>query len=404
MSGPRPPSARTAAGFSVVELLVVIGILIGIISTLVVGLGYAARRARLANTDFLMNSIMTGLVQFKNETGYLPPVLGDRGQLAIASYSLPQVGAPAGWARDAVEPPVVPSAADGGPNQSAWGEPDFLAVQRWFSATTLAEYLVGAGDRSQDGFGVILQANGALPTDDTPGYREQPALGIRNPGTDGVWGAFLNPREGTPQAALGTFAARNVAAPDPNVGNTANAVRGNGNFRLNQEPRNYVGSSMGPYIEIKSDSDIGGFVGLDQAGTPSAIRPGEQAPNTGSTGFASFDAAPKTLVDYFGNPILYYRRGYLNRNPKDIDRTFSLADVVALRPWSFGPGEDIAAASDRSAILDPTTGGAGDRAASRAALAAECALFSFGPDKRWNQTVRVDPDGFNEDNIVRFGP
>jgi len=402
----RPAHPSRAAGFSVIELLVVIGILIGIISTLVVGLGYAARRARTANTDFLMNSIMTGLVQFKNETGYLPPVLGDANQLANASYQLPPLGAAPGWARDAVEPPALPAATDSGPAQGTWGQQDFLAVQRWFSATSLAEYLVGVGDRSQDGFGVILQANGALPAGtDTPGYREQPALGIRNPGSDGVWGAFLNPREGTPQSALGTFGARNVAAADSATGNAGTPVRGNGNFRLNQEPRSYAGPSMGPYVEIKTDSDIGGFVGLDQNGTPSAIRPGEQAPSTGSNGFATFDAAPKTILDYFGNPILYYRRGYLNRNPKDLDRRFSLADVVALRPWTFAPGDDINAARDRSTtVTDPSDGMQGDRAASRAALAAECALLSFGPDRRWNQTVRSDPDGFNEDNIVRFGP
>ena len=54
-----PSSARRA--FSVVELLVIIGIVIGVISTLVVGLSIATRRARGANTEFLMNSIASAL-------------------------------------------------------------------------------------------------------------------------------------------------------------------------------------------------------------------------------------------------------------------------------------------------------------------------------------------------------
>ena len=39
--------AGLGRGFTVVEILVVLGIVIGVISTLVVGLGYAARRARV---------------------------------------------------------------------------------------------------------------------------------------------------------------------------------------------------------------------------------------------------------------------------------------------------------------------------------------------------------------------
>jgi hypothetical protein len=390
----------------VVELLVVIGILIGIISTLVVGLGFAARRARLANTDYLMNSIMTGLVQFKNETGYLPPVLGDTGQLDVASYPLPQVGASFGWARDVVEPPDLPAATDGGPDQGNWSEQQYLAVQRWFSVTTLPEYLVGPGDRSEDGYGVILDTNGALPPERSPGYREQPALGIRNPGQDGAWGAFLNPRDG--QSADGKFRSRNLAQRD--VGwngpaDTAQPAQWTQAQRASLRNPNLKGPSLGPYFELKNESDIGGFVGLDQSGTPTAIRPGEQPPSTGTVGFSGFDAAPKAMLDYFGNPIMYYRRGYLGRNPKELDARFSLADVVALRPSVFADGEAIKARRDsNNQVTDPDDGSIGDKGASRIALAAECALFSFGPDRRWNQTVRADPDGFNEDNIVRFGP
>ena len=71
-----------------------------------------------------------------------------------------------------------------------------------------------------------------------------------------------------------------------------------------------------------------------------------------------------------------------------------VADIVALRPARFAPGDDVPAMPDQ----------AGDNGASRAALGAEFGLLSFGPDQRWNPQVRADTAGFNEDNIVRFGP
>ena len=366
---------RTVAGFSVVELLVVIGILIAIISSLVVGLGYAARKARVANTEFLMNTIMTSLVQFRSETGYLPPVLGDPRQMpgGPAGTALGQLG----WCRDAlVSPEPFPGNQNDGPAYGSWSTADRETIQRWRSATTIPEYLLGPGDRSQDGYGVILESGGALPANTgTPGYREQPALGIRSPGADGLWGALLNPRSGT--AGGGLFASRNLASTNPAQGNT--------NGASGQDPSLLKGKSLGPYLELKSESDIGAVTGFESNGTPITARSGE---------INGFDAAPKCILDYFGKPILYYRRGYLNGDPKRLDRRWTLADVVALRPPVFGLGEAIDAARDDN----------NDTSASRAALTAECALLSFGPDTRWDPTVRADVAGYNEDNIVRFGP
>lgn len=366
---------RSAPGFSVVELLVVIGILIAIISTLVVGLGYASRKARIANTEFLMNTIMTSLVQFRTETGYLPPVLGDPRQMpnGTAGTALGQLG----WCRDGLRSPdPFPGTQDSGPQYGSWAANDFDAVQRWRSATTVPEYLLGPGNRAQDGYGVIMESGGALPAaTTTPGYREQPALGIRSPGADGLWGALLNPRSGT--AGGGLFASRNLASTNPSQGNTNGAA--------GQDPSLLKGKPMGPYLELKSESDIGAVTGFEADYTPITARSGE---------INDFDAAPKCILDYFGRPIIYYRRGYLNGDPKRLDRRWTLADVVALRPSVFGLGEAVDAVRD----------GAGDTSAPRAGLSAECALLSFGPDTRWNPTVRADPAGYNEDNIVRFGP
>lgn len=348
-------------GFTVVEILVVLGIVIGVISTLVVGLGYAARRARVANTEFLMNSIVSGITRFRAETGYLPPVLGPASGGAAP-------GQP-GWGRDVLGPPQFPSSA---PAYGAWSTAQRQGLQRWSSSTTLPEYLLGLGDRSQDGYGVIMESGGALPTaTNTPGYREQPALGIRNPGVDGAWGSVLNPRPGSTGGGL--FAARNLASSSPATGN----ADGTGVFLR--------GKSLGPYLEIKSDSELGAVTGFQSDGTPIVARAGE---------INNFDVAPKCILDFFGKPILFYRRGYVNGDPKSTDTSWSLADMVALRPSRFLPGEDVDAMPD----------GNGDSGASRAALAAEYALLSFGPDQKWNPDVRADAAGYNEDNIVRFGP
>ena len=360
-------------GFTVVEILVVLGIVIGVISTLIVGLGYGARRARIANTEFLMKSIVVGLKIFSSETGYMPPILGVPSQVGSPDpgTSFGQLG----WCRDLLwrrpltSPPPPPG---GSPDYPSWSTIDRQNLQKWCSATTIPEYLLGLGDRSQDGYGVIMEGNGALPGNtNTPGYREQPALGIRNPGSDGGWGSLLNPRPNKP--GKGRFDSRNLASDVPATGNadsTSAFLRG---------------KSIGPYLEVKSDSEIGGITGFQTDGTPIVAKPGE---------INNFDLAPKCLLDFFGKPIIYYRRGYLNGDPRSTDPSWSLADIVALRPQRFNPGEDVNAMPD----------GNNDSGASRAALSSEFALLSFGPDQRWNPTIRADTEGYNEDNIVRFGP
>jgi type II secretory pathway pseudopilin PulG len=401
----RTPARRTP-GFTVVEILVVLGIVIGVISTVIVGLNAAASRARTANTEFLMNSIVSAISRFRSETGYLPLPLGDPqliGSTVGTAYG-PSGGPPTdcGWARDGLRFASLDVLADGSPNYGAWGARS-RTLQLTGSVTALPEFLLGPGDRSQDGYGVI-RPGGVLPTvTNTPGYREQPVLGIRNPGQDGLWGAYTNPRPG--ELPSGVFRSRNLApiAGAGASGGSQGVADGNGPGDLEPEAAWSLqkrqakfnpflkGKSLGPYLEVKSDGEIGALVGfernskLPQFGTPLVAKPGE---------VGNFDAYPKVLLDYFGNPIVYYRRGWLNNDPRTTDQSWSLADIVALRPARFGSGEDFDAMPDA----------AGDGGASRAARAAEFALLSFGPDRRWNPQVRADPEGFNEDNLVRFGP
>lgn len=354
-----------------------------LLSLLTVGLGAALRQARVASTAFLMDSVVQGIDRFRADLGYLPPVLADPGLMPDGSPgALPGT---LGWSRDGVAPPALPPVGDpaSGPLRTDWGPDDRLAVQAWCSTTSLAEYLVGPGDRSQDGFGVITAADGALPSAiDSPGYREQPTLGIRDPGSDGLWGAATEPRAGF--SADGRFRSRCLAAVAP-AGGSGDPVEGNGNGRsARQDPTRLLGRRLGPYVDVSSGLELGGLVGIGAGGVPVVARIGE-------AGYS--DTLSKVILDPFGMPIVYYRRPYVGTDLRSIDRRFSLADVIPLRPATFSPGEAIDAAPDA----------AGDGSASRAAAAAEFALFSFGPNRSWHALIRADPDGRNEDNIVRWG-
>ena len=381
--GGRPRGASASRGFTVVELLVVLGVLTAILAVAVPAAGWALRRSRTAATEVLLGTLSASLQAFRADVGYLPPVLADPGLMPDGTPgALPGTF---GWSRDAVAAPQLPPADEpaSGPRQDAWSSDDLLSVQAWCSTTALAEYLVGPGDRSQDGFGAVLGADGALPAGDSPGSREFPSVGIRHPGADGVWGAHSAPRPGMP--ADGRFRSRCLAATVA-PGGPGDPSEANGNGRsARQDPSHLVGPRLGPYFDPGSPGvELGGLVAIGAGGVPVVARIGEPSWN---------DGLSRVILDPFGGPVVYYRRGHRPGDPRSVDRRFSLADVVPIRPATFAPGEAIDAARDA----------AGDPSASRAAAAAEFALLSFGPDRSWHPLVRADPDGRNEDNIVSLG-
>ena len=77
-------SAAARGGFTVIEMLVTLAMIIVLVGILVVALSQASGTAQKAQTSFLMNSMSAGLVQFKRDHGYLPPVLGDGSQFGGA--------------------------------------------------------------------------------------------------------------------------------------------------------------------------------------------------------------------------------------------------------------------------------------------------------------------------------
>lgn len=333
--------ASGVRGFTVVEMLIVVAIIILLLSILIVVVSAAARAGQTASTSVRMQAMSRALVTFKKDLGYYPPVLDDDRNLTFSATHDPLSGS---YAND---------------------------VQNYFSHTSMAEYLVGYGPRTQDGFGAPIGNN----TDS-----ERPPFGIRDPGNDGVWDAVNNPLSGQP--ANGSLTSRN--------------------------PK-FTGDIFGPYLELDDSRLLGSIDGSAHpvTGAINVFFPGE-------AGYSDTD--PKVIVDYWGRPIRYYRRPYpfgglrtgygmVDRDGNGtIDRVPSLGDIFLLRPFNLPPGTDVSS---------PFADAAGDNASTTALNAAEFALFSSGPDLTFNALVRYDDPDLgpaittefsNRDNIVEVGP
>jgi len=353
--------------FTIIELLTVVGIIVVLSGLLVVAVSSASKAAQAASTRSMMGAVSRGLTQFKTDMGYLPPVLGFPTPLQVTQ------------------------------------------IQNYYSMTAMVEYLIGPGGKNEDGYGAIgqwtdLGVNAAVKN---AAAKESPAAGIRSPLKDGVWGAYSNPKlneanQDLASGALGNFSRRNLPKPiQPNLqanhfveldGTTPNTF-----YTLRPVQKNNVsGKVLGPYLELKDGSLLGAIVGTDSVtGQPIVARAGDNNWNP---------TAPKVLLDYYGQPMRYYRKGYVNGDPKRIggkkvgsgtgsDVGWDLSDIFVLRPQRFDPNTEIDGIADAL----------GDTASSRSLQMADFALFSSGPDQRADFTVRRDATLFNEDNIVEVG-
>lgn len=342
--------------FTIVELLTVVAVIVLLVGLLVVVLSSSAKAAQTASTRSLMGTLTNAIAQFKADLGYLPPILG----AAPSGSSLPLS---AGYLRDLLIPQSTIGAA----------LPQQVPPQQYVSITSLVEYLTGPGGRNEDGFGGV-----GTPAANSAGSKELPAAGIRSPLKDGAWGAYITPLNAT--QPLGTFAQRNL--PQGAGANTSTAP-------------NVSGRTYGPYLELKEGSIFGAIVGTTPTGAPIVARPGDN--NWDPT-------APKCIVDYWGQPIRYYRRGYSNGDPRltagrstggsgGMGMGWDLSDVFALRPQTFAAGTEVDGLAD----------GNGDTTTSRALQGADFALMSMGPDRSADFDRRVDESGFNADNVVEVG-
>ena len=358
---------KTRRAFTIIELLTVVGIIVVLVGLLVVAVSSASKVAQAASTRSMMGAVSRALTQFKTDMGYLPPVLGS--PTTGASTGFP------GYLRDLVLPPILPDAPT--PSQ-------VTQIQNYYSMTSMVEYLIGPGGKNEDGYGAVgTVSQWTDPAVKIAALKESPAAGIRSPLKDGVWGAYSNPNQMT--GPLGNFSRRNLPSL-PSLGMNVNI----------STVANVSGRVLGPYLELKDGSLLGAIVGTDSVtGQPIVARAGDNNWN---------QDAPKVLLDYYGQPIRFYRKGYVNGDPKRIggkkvgegtgtDVGWDLSDIFVLRPQRFDPNTEIDGIAD----------GNGDTTTSRSLQMADFALFSSGPDQRADFTVRRDATLFNEDNVVEVG-
>ncbi len=345
------------------EVLIVIAVIILLLSILIVAVNAATRTAQSANTLTLMNSMKQALVRFKADIGYYPPGLGEMASPPdlLRAWFEPPDPASAGYAND---------------------------IQDWWSSAAMAEYLLGYGNHEQDGYGVVP---GNEPIRDWD--QETPPTGFRHPGRDGVWGATLN------GSMTGTLDDRMLQGVGPG------AIHGSepAPFGIDQ------GKVYWPYLELKDERLIAGV--MYPGGTLQTYFPGDAVP-----GGLSFEDLPKAIVDYWGQPIRYYRQTYPvgaikhgYRAKTYVTTTYgdqvplpTLSDVFVLRPYLTKVGASVNGLPDEQFDIPGLP--SGDPTTSRALISAEFALFSAGPDRALTSNERVDDNEFNKDNIVELGP
>ena len=377
MQRPFTPRLR---GFTVLELLVVIAIVAVIAGLLLASLRGATDRSRAVKTRSIMRAVSIGLDAFKSDHGYHPVVL--------AGNSSGRQG-PA-W-RDVIPAPV-PIVGN-----NPFPLPEYaINMQRWYSITTIPEFLLGVGGREADGYGtteIDINSSG-----------ERPSLGIRSPGLDGAWGSTI--------FGSGRFEDRALALyEDP----SANPSQ----MRLRNPGRVY-----GPYLGLEGDIRLGKVLPANT--WPAAPSSEAQAEAIGQDPIRVIDEnnqdwlnpdAKLVLLDPFDRPIEYFCNPYAPGDPSSVDQRKSagvngatppippmrpsLADIIRLRPSAFGSESEFDGNISADVFNSHVRDLRGDFSASIAARTASYALFSSGADGAYNPWLRAHP--LNSDNIVEFG-
>jgi prepilin-type N-terminal cleavage/methylation domain-containing protein len=346
--------------FTLIELLVTISIIVIIISVMTLALNSARTSSQVAETTSRLSAMKQATIRFKEDIGYLPAVLGT--------------------GRELLSLPAFPPA-------SAYVYR--RTMQNWYSITSPTDFLLGYGNRDQDGYGRLP---GSVPND--ADFNEVPRLGIRHPSLDGVWRA-------------------------------TDSYANNGTWDLDSRLPSTRGRLYGPYLEIENDQMVGRLGFASDGVTPltdpitnqvKVFYPNDPLYNT---------ANPLVIVDTWGVPIRYYRTLYPVLQDQSvpqntISRSYppspnydrpTMSDFIVLRPFTFESGK----ATDGT-MSDQMNGANtdGDTSTTFELQTGQFAYFSSGPDQQSNDYIRADlldltgntqqTDETNVDNIVEVGP
>ncbi len=264
-------------GFTLVELIAVIGIIVVLVSILLVAMGGARRSAQRAQTSRQLSSITTAMDAFKTDFGWYPPLLinNDEG------------GNPTALLSNGASMYVVPEAAHlSGLGTSTDDYRSAMSGARYHSTVSITVYLVGAGNLNGD---LDPNSGGEWEVYDLPGTdRLEPNFddgadgpGIRNPGAlDKSWGG------GADRSLQDPMNSANGAYPD------------DGATRYKAQVAVPRGRVYGPYLD-----------------------PGILGDRLVRGGDAMFE-----IEDSFGYPIRYYR-GFPTRNLADNQRDLSVVPI-----------------------------------------------------------------------------
>jgi len=350
----RRPSGSGRRGFTIIEVLVAVGIITILAALTVVAVNAARGQARKTRAVSLMQSMVQATVRFEEDHGYVMPLLdGGRNEIRLPD-------------------PVLRVQ-----NPDAWRERLYFS----FSVTSPAEYLLGYGTWPEDGFGFDED----FPVPGDADEDEIPPLGIRSPGPDGFWGA--RDLDGNGRIDLE---------------DRRQSLSGADGGPQRRPENGFPGRVYGPYLDLRLDEVIAVTDGTRDADTGRyrVFFPGEPGYD---------DSLPRVICDPWGNPIQFMRTPYAAGAPGVglgaadydgdgvVDPAPSLSDWVRLRPWELEVGE----------AADGLPDDRGSTTTSPTLQSGRFAFFSAGPDGIYapsSDDVRTDEAETNRDNLVEVGP
>ena len=337
---------RGRHGFTLIEILVTIGIIVILIGLMVVAAGAARQGAMRSTTAMRMTAMGQAVTRFEADAGYLPPLL-DNDRAGI--------------------PAVEPTRRLG-----SGGYPKYLEViQGRYSYTSPAEYLLGTGSEAQDG---------------------HDGLGLRAPGEDGWWDASFN--DG------GTSGRPELSDRRPRTSGTRGEVMGP---YLELDDPDMLGALGWDIDNARWDGSVDPSTGQPAVYFPSDPQFVQDAPKVIVDAWGS-------PIRYYrinhppGSPGATYPAGY--QPPQDSTAgtwryTPSLAEVFVLRPWEVQTGESVNYwFTDMDGVKwgDFSPGGAdtdfrGDPTSSPTLTSARFGFVSSGANRRIYDWSRRDEPG-----------